>query len=103
MITAADISKPPIVSIENDLMSLSVSHSSTVLTMNGTNRNSSPNVNIAGTNSTALISHPRKKFSSEKTIATTIAEPTLLIFTDGRKRASSRTVAVNAARCSTDG
>jgi hypothetical protein len=31
-------------------------------------------------------------------MATTIAEPTLLIFTDGRKRASRRTVAVIAAR-----
>ena len=34
-------------------------------------------------------------------MATTIAEPTLLILTDGRKRASSRTVAVNTTRCST--
>ena len=97
--TADDASSPPIVSIRNDPMSLSVNHSTTVLTMNGMNRNSRPNVNSAGTNSTALMSHARKKLSSENTIATTIAEPMLLIFTDGRKRASRRTVAVIAARC----
>jgi hypothetical protein len=45
------------------------------------------------------MSHPRKKLSSENTIATTIAEPRLLTFTDGTKRASSNTVTVIAARC----
>jgi len=89
------------VSIANVLMSLSVSHSITVFTMNGTNRNSSPSVSTAGTNNTARMNHPRKKFSSEKTTATRIAAPTLLTLTDGRKRASRRTVAVNTTRCST--
>ena len=81
--------------MRNDPISLSVNHNTTVLTMNGMNRNSRPSVRIAGTNSTALISHARKKFSTENTMATTIAEPMLLTFTDGRNRASSRTVAAD--------
>ena len=98
MITAADPSSPPVVSISNAPMSLSVTHSSTVLTMNGTNRNSSPSVSIAGTISTALMSQPRKKLRSEKTMATTMAVPTLLTLTDGKMRDSARTVTVSAAR-----
>ena len=96
---AEEASRPPRVSISNERSSLSVSHSSTVLTMNGMNRNSTPSVRMAGMKSATRISHPTKKFRTLNTIATTIAEPTLRIFTDGKIRARARTVTVSAARC----
>ena len=48
------------------------------------------------------MNHPTRTFRTENTIATTIAAPMLRTRTDGRKRASSRTVAVNRTRCSSN-
>ena len=45
---AAEANSAPVVSISNEPISLSVSHSSTALTMNGTKKNSSPSVRMAG-------------------------------------------------------
>src|SRR5450432_3041 len=96
----AEANSAPAVSISNEPSSLSVNHSITALTMNGTNRNSTPSVRIAGTNSATRISQPSSTLSTENTIATTNAEATPLIFTVEKIRDSSRTVAVSVARCS---
>ena len=53
---------------------------------------------MAGTNSTTRMSQPRKKFSTEKTMATAKAEPALFTLTEGKMRASASTVTVSATR-----
>ena len=65
--------------------------------MNGTKKKSRPSVSSAGTNSTARMSHPRKKFRTLKTTATSTAVPALRMRTDGSSRASTKIVAASTA------
>ena len=88
------------VSISNERSSLSVSHSRIVLTMKGTNRNSSPSVRIAGMNSDDAdepaqeeVQHARRRGHDDRR-----PDAADLARTE-RCRASASTVSVSTARC----